>query len=168
MFGAVNYLTGGLFFAATIPPIIQIHRRLGAGPGTRAALAAVTLSSGAAAASGVALAVHAIPFAPSTAISVAGIVGQATWTALAHHRLLGREHYPRRLAQAGRAIGVGMLLALPLAGLRFAASRTPGIQRVFYGVAGTVGGVSYLAWPVWMAIVGRQLGRGDPRRHLLG
>lgn len=161
-FGTLNDFTGGLFFAATIPVIIQVHRRLADGPGTRAAGAAVVTSSAAAAASGLLLAFGKIPFNPSTAVSVAGIVGQAAWTALAHHKLLRRPGYPQGLARAGRAIGCGMLAGLPLVGAGFAASQVPPLKWTLWIIGGTVSAASYLAWPVWLAACGRKLlGAGE-------
>lgn len=90
VFGAINDFTGGLFYIATIPVIVQVHHRLGDGPATRKALGVVVASSAAAAASGLLLSFHLIPFVPSTAVSMADIVGQAAWTAAAHQRLLAR------------------------------------------------------------------------------
>jgi hypothetical protein len=164
VFGGINDFTGGLFFAATIPAILQIHRRLGQGTWSRLALAAAVAGSAAAAASSVLLSLHLIDFAPSTAVTVAGIVGQAAWTAAANHRLLRRPAYPRRLGQAGRAVGVGMLGALPILGAGYAAAAVPPLQTALFALGGTLGGAAYLAWPVWLAFAGRQLTGAAERR----
>ncbi|MGB7962881.1 MAG: hypothetical protein WCF12_08005 [Propionicimonas sp.] len=156
-FGAVNDFAGGLFFAATIPVIVQVHRRVGDGPWSRTAETAVITSSAAAAVSGVLLAFHRIPFKPSTAISIAGIAGQAVWAAVTHHKLLRGPGYPRGLARAGRAIGCGMLAGLPLAAAGFAVPRLPVLKWAMWGIGGTLGAASYLAWPVWFGACGRQL-----------
>ena len=163
VFGAINDFTGGLFFAASIPAIVQVHRRLKDGPGSRAALAAVAAGSGAAAASGVLLSAHLIEYAPSTAVSMAGIVGQAAWLAAVNHKLASSPAYPRRLALAGRAIGVGMLAALPVLGAGYAASGSPAVRTALYAVGGAAAGAAYLAWPVWLAVAGRHL-TGAARR----
>lgn len=156
-FGAVNDFTGGLFFAATIPVIVQVHGRLGDGPWSRLAEAAVITGSAAAAASGVLLTFHRIPFKPSTAISIAGIAGQAVWTAVTHHKLIRQPGYPQGLARAGRAIGCGMLAGLPLVAAGFAAPRLPVLTWALWGIGGTLGAASYLAWPVWFGACGRHL-----------
>lgn len=156
-FGAVNDLTGGLFFAATIPVIVQVHRRVGDGAWSRAAETAVIAGSAAAAVSGVLLAFHRIPFKTSTAISIAGIAGQAVWAAVAHHKLLHATGYPRGLALAGRAIGGGMLAGLPLVAAGFATPKLPALRWVLWGIGGTLGAASYLAWPVWFGACGRHL-----------
>ncbi|MFP5416870.1 MAG: hypothetical protein ACLGHZ_08325 [Actinomycetes bacterium] len=157
VFGAVNDFTGGLYYAATIPVIVQIHRRLPDGPASRTALAAVVTGSAAASASGVLLSLHLIPFVPSTAVSIVGIVGQAVWTTATHHQLLDHGTYPRDLARAGRAIGLGMLAALPLVGGGLAAGAAPELQRALYGIGGALGGAAYLSWPLWFAAAGRRL-----------
>lgn len=164
-FGHVNDFTGGLFFAASIPAIVQVHRRLDDGPWSRAALAGVAAGSAAACVSGVLLSLDLMDFAPSTAVSVAGIAGQAAWTAAANHRLAANPAYPRRLALAGRAIGVGMLAALPIIGLGLAASNAPALRTVLFAVGGTAGGAAYLAWPVWLAAAGRHLTGAAGRRQ---
>jgi hypothetical protein len=156
-FGALNDLTGGLFFAASVPVIVQVHRRVEGGPWSRAAGAAVITSSLAAAASGVLLAFHRIPFKTSTAVSVAGIVAHAVWTAVAHHKLLREPGYPKGLARTGRAIGSGMLAGLTLVGAGLATTRVPPVKWALWGVGGTLGVTSYLAWPVWICACGRQL-----------
>ena len=156
-FGHLNDFTGGLFFVASIPAIVQVHRRLGDGPWSRAALAGVAAGSAAAAVSGVLLSLDRVDFEASTAVSIAGIVGQAAWTAAANHKLAAHPAYPRRLALAGRAIGVGMLGALPVIGLGLAASNAPALRTALFAVGGAVGGAAYLAWPVWLAAAGRHL-----------
>lgn len=166
VFGGINDFTGGLFFLATVPPILQIQRRLGPGPGARAGTAAVVVFSAAAAASGILLSLHAIDFGPSTAVSVAGIVAQAAWVALANQRLLRHPRYPHRLAVAGRAIGLGMLAALPIVGAGYLAGGAPALQVTLYAVGGILGGAAYLAWPVWLFMAGRQLaGHGARARR---
>jgi len=164
-FGAVDDFTGGLFFAATIPVIVQVHRRLGDGPWSRAAETAVITGSVAAAVSGVLLAFHRIPFKPSTAVSIAGIAGQAAWAAVAHHKLLGTPGYPQGLARAGRAIGCGMLAGLPLVAAGFATPKPKALKWALWGVGGTLGAASYLAWPIWFGAWGRHLRRVTPTRQ---
>lgn len=166
-FGAINDFTGGLFFAATIPAIHQVHRRLGDGPWSRAAETAVITGSAAAAVSGVLLAFHRIGFKPSTAISIAGIAGQAVWAAVAHHKLLQASGYPKGLARAGRAIGCGMLAGLPLVAAGFATPRLPALRWALWAVGGTLGATSYLAWPVWLGACGRHL-RGAGAQPVAG
>ncbi|GAA2203038.1 hypothetical protein [Sinomonas flava] len=169
VFGAVNDFTGGLFFAASIPAIVQIHRRLTPGPWSRAALGATVTASAGAAASGVLLSLGLIGFAPSTVVSVAGIFTQAAWTMVANHRLAGRPPYPRRLALAGRAVGAGMLVAVPVVGAGLAASDAPALQTALFALGGAVGGAAYLAWPVWLAFAGRRLtGAAAHRRPARG
>ncbi|WP_369046405.1 hypothetical protein [Sinomonas sp. P10A9] len=166
IFGGINDFTGGLFFLAAIPPIIQVHRRLGDGPWSRTALAATAAGSVAAAASGILISFHMIPFGPSTAVSMVGIIGQALWAAVANHKLANRPRYPRRLAQWGRAIGLGMLVALPIVGAGYAAGAVPALQTVLYAVGGAIGGAAYLGWPLWLLAVGRRLaGRTEGARR---
>lgn len=168
VFGGINDLAGGLFYLASIPPILQLHRRLGRGPGRRAGAVGVVAFSAAAAASGILLSAHAVDFGVSTTVSIAGIVGQATWAAVANHRFLGHPRYPRRLALAGRAIGIGMLSALPIVGAGVVAGGAPVLQATLYAVGGAIGGAAYLAWPLWLFAAGRHLaGRAQtsPRRR---
>ncbi|QGF23246.1 hypothetical protein [Raineyella fluvialis] len=165
VFGRLNDVAGGLFYAATIPVIIQVHRRLPATSASRAGLTTVVVGSGAAAVSGILLALQVIPFVPSTAVSMAGIVSQAAWAALTQHRLLRRPGYPPRLARVGRAIGVAMLAALPVVGLGFTLGRAPGLRAVVNVVGYGVGGLAYVSWPVWLFAVGRHL-RGPIAGHV--
>ncbi|GAB3271101.1 hypothetical protein GCM10027449_06600 [Sinomonas notoginsengisoli] len=168
VFGGINDFTGGLFYLATIPPILQIQRRLGRGPRTRAGTVAVVVCSAAAAASGVLLSLHLIGFGPSTAVSVAGIVAQAAWAALANHRLLHHPRYPHRLAMAGRAIGLGMLAALPIIGAGYLASGVPALQMTLYAAGAALGVVAYLGWPLWLFTAGRYLAGHGERAHRRG
>lgn len=166
VFGGINDFTGGLFFLAAIPPIIQVHRRLGDGPWSRTALAATVAGSAAAAASGVLISFHVIPFGPSSAVSMIGIFGQALWAAMANHKLAGRPRYPHQLALWGRGIGLGMLVALPIVGVGYAAGGLPALQITLYAVGGAIGGAAYLGWPLWLFAVGRRLaGRAERARH---
>ncbi|MDQ4504561.1 hypothetical protein [Sinomonas sp. ASV322] len=157
VFGAINDFVGGMFYVAALPAIIQIHRRLDGGPWSRAGLAAVAAASGAAGASGVLLSLQVVPIAPSTAVSIGGIVAQAGWAAVVNHHLLHRTGYPRRLALSGRAIGVGMLAALPLATAGYALPGAPALQRILYACAGTIGIAAYIGWPIWLFATGRRL-----------
>ncbi|GAB4100868.1 hypothetical protein [Sinomonas halotolerans] len=164
VFGGINDFTGGLFFAASIPAIVQIHRRLGQGPGSRLALGATVAGSGAAAVSSVLLSLHLVDFTASTAVTMAGILGQAVWTAVANHKLAHRAPYPPRLARAGRALGTGMVIALPVVSAGYAAAGIPALQTALFAVGGAVGAAAYLAWPIWLAFAGRQLTGAAERR----
>ncbi|SDB87098.1 hypothetical protein GA0111570_105294 [Raineyella antarctica] len=156
-FGAVNDFTGGLFFATTIPAIIQVHRRLPRSRASRIGLASVVTASGAASASGILLALKLIPFVPSTVVTMAGIISQAAWVALTQHLLLRHPGYPTGLARTGRGIGVTMVAALPVVAAGYAAQSAPGLQKVLYGVGGGVGAVAYIGWPLWLFALGRNL-----------
>ena len=138
-FGALNDFTDGLFFAATIPVIVQVHHRFEDGPWSRTAEASVITSSAAAAVSGIMPAFHRIPFKPSTAVSIAGIAGQAVWAAVTQHKLLRGPGYPPRLARAGLAIGCGMLAGLSLVAAGFAAPKLPALKWALGGIGGTLG-----------------------------
>src|SRR5919107_2769733 len=92
VFGAINDFGSGLYFLSSIPVLWQIHKRIDdGGPLSRAALWTVVGSSVAAAGSSFLLTFHAIPFAPSTAVTVGAILVQSVWVIVANAKLLRRE-----------------------------------------------------------------------------
>ena len=164
VFGAINDFGSGLYFLSSIPVLYQIHRRVDdGGPVSRAALWTVVGSSVAAAGSSFLLAFHAIPFAPSTAVTVGAILVQSVWVIVVNAKLLRRGGWPRRLAHLGRGAGIAMLAGLPILSLGFLAARGSALRKALFAVGGGLGGAAWLSWPVWYLLVGRSLSREGKR-----
>jgi hypothetical protein len=163
-FGAVNDFGSGLYFLSSIPVIWQIHRRLDDGPGSRAALWTVVGSSVAAAGSSFLLAFHVIPFAPSTAVTVGGILVQSIWATVVNGKLLRRGGWPKRLARLGRGAGIAMLAGLPVLALGFLAPGGSALRNGLFALGGTLSGAAWIGWPVWYLLLGRSLSPADRER----
>ena len=158
VFGAINDFGGGLYFLASVPVLVEIHRRLDDdSPASGAALRAVVGSSVAAAGSSFLLAFHKIPFAPSTAVTVGAIIIQSVWVTAVSTRLLRRGGWPKRLARLGRGAGIAMLAGLPVFSLGYLAPSGSALRKALFAVGGTLSGAAWVSWPVWYLLVGRQL-----------
>ena len=170
VFGAINDFGSGLYFLSSIPVLWQIHRRLGDdGPVSRTALWTIVGSSVAAAGSSFLLAFHAIPFAPSTAVTVGAILVQSVWVIVVNAKLLRRGGWPRRLARLGRGAGLAMLAGMPILSLGYLAPSGSALRKALFAVGGTLGGAAWVSWPVWYLLVGRSLSekgeRSAPRSY---
>jgi hypothetical protein len=164
VFGALNDFGSGLYFLSSIPVLIQIHRRVDDGGSlSRTALRTVVGSSVAAAGSSFLLAFHAIPFAPSTAVTVGAILVQSVWVIVVNAKLLRRGGWPTRLARLGRGTGIAMLAGMPILSLGFLAARGSALRRGLFAIGGSLGGAAWLSWPVWYLLVGRSLSGAGKR-----
>ena len=166
VFGALNDFGSGLYFLSSIPVLRKISRRLEQDdPISKAALGTVVGSSVAAAGSSFLLALHKIPFAPSTAVSVGAILVQSAWLTAASARLARRGGWPRGLARLGRGAGMAMLAGMPILSLGYLAPAGSALRKALFAVGGTLGGTAWVSWPLWYLLVGRTLaaeGRAAP------
>jgi hypothetical protein len=157
VFGAINDFGSGLYFLASIPVLRHISQQLEDDPISRAALGTVLGSSVVAAGSGFLLALHKIPFAPSTAVSVGAILVQSVWLSAVSARLARRVGWPKGLTRLGRGAGLAMLAGLPILSLGFAAPSGSGLRKALFAVGGTLSGTAGVSWPMWYLLVGRTL-----------
>jgi hypothetical protein len=158
VFGAINDFGGGLYFLSSIPVLQELSRRLeGDDAMSRAALGATVGSSAVAAASSFLLAVHKIPFAPSTAVTVGAILVQSAWLTAVSARLARRGRWPKGLARLGQGASVAMLAGLPIFSLGYLAPNGSALRKALFAVGGALGGAAWVSWPVWYLLVGRTL-----------
>ena len=110
-----------------------------------------------AAASGVLLVAQVLPFEPSTAISIVAITLQMVWMAWLNRSWSRDPGMPRSIWRTGAAVAYGLIAGLALTGASFLfPSGSAAAKALLYpGVA--IGGVVWLAWPLWFVLIGRHL-----------
>jgi hypothetical protein len=161
VFGTTNDVLGVVTNVLFLPVFAALGSELPAGPARDVLLPVTLAATVAGAASGALLVARALPFAPSTAVSVASIEVQAVWMLLTHQRLLRLPDFPAQLGRLGRAIGAAMLCGSVVAGLSQALPRDSRLRTATL-VAGAVPGLaSWLAWPTWLHLASRHL-EGPP------
>ncbi len=106
------------------------------------------------------LVVDAVPFGVSTPVSVAAVLAQAAWVyALCEswrrpqERVVADSH----LLTLGRLMGLGQWVGALLVGISFVFGWGTPLQRVIMVVGLIPGALSWMAWPVWFAMLGRFL-----------
>jgi hypothetical protein len=156
VFGATNDVLGVAFDVLAIPVFAELSADLPDGPVRRLLAPAVLAASGTAAASGALLVARVLPFAPSTAVSVAGMEVQAAWLLLAG-RQLRDAGAPRDVGALGAAIGAGMLGGALVAGLGLLFPRTSAGRRVLFYAGAAPGALAWALWPLWFHRVARYL-----------
>lgn len=157
VFGTINDAVGGMFNLAVIPVIIQLHHRLPTSPRWKAGKAVVLSACAAGSASSFLLVARKLDLGPSTAVSIAAMTVQGAWLLVANRELLESSGYPLKLGKLGVAIGVGLLCALPVAGLAFAEQLPHWLRWGVGGIGVTVGAAAWVAWPYWYFLAGKHL-----------
>lgn len=157
IFGTTNDVLGVASNVLFLPVFAHLGSELPAGP-TRDVLLPATLGATAVGAlSGALLVARVLPFAPSTAISMAAAEAQALWMLVAHDRLLKLPGFPRPLGRLGRAIGAAMLSGGAVAAVGLAFPAGSAARRMAF-IAGALPGVAgWIAWPAWLHLAARYL-----------
>ncbi len=164
IFGPTSDLTTSLWNLLLTPLLIASVAALNTRGGRILIRIAVILSVIGAAGS-MLLVIDAVPFGVSTPVSVAAVLAQAAWVyALCEswRRLQERVTASSRMLTLGQLMGVGQWVGALVVGISFVFGWGTTPQRVIMVVGLIPGALSWMAWPVWFAMLGRSLGRaGD-------
>ncbi len=160
LFGTTNDMLGVVHNALLFPVVAEVSAELPPGP-IRQVLAPVTLASCAVgSASSALLVARVLPFAPSSALSIAAITVQSAWL-LAVSGHLRSQPTGRTAGDLARGIGVGALAGGAVAAIGALLPRGSRGRRVLLVAGGVPGAVAWLAWPVWLRLAARYL-RAQP------
>lgn len=152
---------GNVLLAVLVPYLSRNAARSG---WARGLVRTVVAGSLVAAASGLALVVELLPFEPSTAISIAVLVAQCAWMIWLSRRWMRDPGVPRTISRLGLILGITLLADLALVGasLLLPFGSPAANSLLIPGVA--LGGLAWLAWPLWYLRIGLHLRRDDAGR----
>lgn len=157
--GPANDLVGSLGTALMIPAAIAIGRCLPRGRRVRLLQRAALTAMGGATLAGPLLVSGAVPFPVTTTVSVAAFGVIVGWVGSASRSLERGAGLPRRTSRLGRVSAWAAWAGAGLAGLSFLLPAGSAGQLGAFGAAAVAGGSSFVAVPVWFALVGRWLDR---------
>lgn len=157
VFGTTNDLLGVVGQVLVMPVMAEVAAELPERRARDTLLGAGLVGCAVGAASGALLVARVLPFAPSTVISLAAMEVQAAWMLVAGARLQRTRAFPGGLARLGRAIGGGMLVGGAIAGSGLLIPRDSRVRRAVVGAGVAPGAAAWLAWPIWLHLVGRHL-----------
>jgi hypothetical protein len=161
LFGPTSDLTTSLWNLLLTPLLVASVAALNS-RGGRILIWITVILSVIGAAGSMLLVIDAVPFGLSTPVSVAAVLAQAAWVyALCEswRRLQERAAANLRMLTLGRLMGLGQWVGALLVGISFVFGWGTPLQRVIMVVGLIPGALSWMAWPVWFAMLGRSLGR---------
>jgi hypothetical protein len=159
VFGPVSDATTAVFDVLALPVILWSTRRL-AGSGAAWAFCMVALVATAVGAVNSALLVlRLIDEGISFTLSLAVIALQAGWFLLLGTRAGAATGLSRGLRRWALLIGVGMFAGIVVLVPAALLPPTSPLAVVLWIVGGAVGGVAWMSWPAWFALLGRSLRR---------
>jgi hypothetical protein len=157
VFGAINDALGGLYNLAVLPLIRDLSESREAGPGWRLLTNSTLIGSALSAASSFLLVLKVLPFAPSTAVSAAGVALQSAWFLGLGIRRREPLRHAAGLLQLARLVGCSGLLGLPLLAAGFLFPKKSAGRTAAYATGGAIGGGAWAAMPVLWFLAARAL-----------
>ncbi len=157
VFGAINDALGGFYNLGLLPLLRDLSDTGGASPGWGLLTRATLLGTALAAASSFLLVLKVLPFAPSAAVSVAGIALQSAWLLGLGIRRRGPLRDAPGLLRLARLIGSSALLGLPLVSAGFLFPKKSVGRIAALSVGGAIGGGAWAAMPVFWFLAARSL-----------
>lgn len=155
-FGTTNDVLGAVHNALLVPVVTAIADELPPGPVREVYTPVVLGSCAVGAASSALLVARALPFTPSTVLSVLAGAVQSTWL-LATSRQLRSQAESRALGEVGRAIGVGTIAGGAVAGVGALLPHGNPARRALLVTGMVPGAAAWLAWPAWLHLAARYL-----------
>lgn len=155
-FGTTNDVLGAVHNALLLPVVAELSAELPPGPVRQVLAPAALASCAVGSASSALLVARVLPFAPSTALSIAAITVQSAWL-LAVSGHLRSQPAGRPAGDVARGIGAGALAGGAVAAIGALLPRGSHARRVLLVAGGVPGAVAWLAWPVWLHLAARYL-----------
>lgn len=151
---------GNVILAALVPYLSNAAART---PTARWFVRTVVAASLAASAAGLLLVTRLLSFETSTTVSILGIVVQCLWLIWLNRVWARHDAMPLRITRFGWAIGAGLLTGMALVAGSLLLPWGSAVANVLLFPGVVLGGVLWLAWPLYFILLGRHLNPGGRR-----